>query len=68
MKLLREVSDALRRIDVGQYGICMECEEPISPKRLDAVPWAKYCVTCQEAIAARIAEGEMVDEYEEAGK
>jgi DnaK suppressor protein len=68
MKLLREVSDALHRIDVGQYGICMECEEPISPKRLDAVPWAKYCVTCQEAIAARIADGEMVDEYQEAGK
>src|SRR5216117_157265 len=39
MKLLREVSDALRRIDTGHYGICLECEEPISPKRLEAVPW-----------------------------
>jgi len=68
MKLLREVSDALRRIEAGHYGICLECEEPISQKRLDAVPWARYCVTCQEAIAARIAGGEIVDEYEEAGK
>ena len=68
MKLLREVADALRRIDSGQYGICLECEEPISPKRLDAVPWARYCVSCQENIAARIADGEIVDEYQEAGK
>ena len=68
MKLLREVSDALHRIDTGQYGICLECEEPISQKRLDAVPWARYCVTCQESIAARVASGEMEDEYEAAEK
>jgi len=67
-KLLREISDALLRIDHGTYGICMECEEPISPKRLDAVPWARYCVKCQEMIAARIAAGEKVDEYEEADR
>ncbi len=66
MKLLREISDALHRLDEGQYGICLECEEPISSKRLDAVPWARYCVTCQEQIAARIAAGEFVDEYQEA--
>ena len=65
MKLLREISDALHRIDTDSYGICMECEEQISPKRLNAVPWARYCVTCQELIAHRIAEGEMM-EYEEA--
>ena len=49
MKLLREIADALHRMDIGQYGVCPECEEPISAKRLDAVPWARYCVTCQEA-------------------
>lgn len=65
IKLLREISDALRRVANGQYGICLECEEPISGKRLDAVPWARYCVACQERIAARIAQGEQVDEYEE---
>jgi DnaK suppressor protein len=66
-KLLREISDALVRIEHDTYGICMECEEPISGKRLDAVPWARYCVTCQEAIANRIADGEII-EYEEAGR
>ena len=70
MKLLREVSDALRRVDHGTYGVCAECDEPISSKRLDAVPWARYCVTCQESIAARIAHGEYVneDEYQEADR
>src|SRR6516165_3757022 len=62
MKLLREISDALHRIDTGHYGVCLECEQEISPKRLAAVPWARYCVICQEEIAARILSGETVDE------
>ena len=65
IKLLREVNDALLRLDHGTYGVCAECEEPISTKRLDALPWARYCVTCQELIAARIAAGEFVDERQE---
>jgi DnaK suppressor protein len=68
MKLLREVSDALHRIDHDHYGICLECDEPISAKRLEAVPWARYCVACQERIAARIADGEIVDEYQQADR
>jgi len=67
MKLLREISGALLRLDQDTYGVCAECEEPISAKRLDAVPWARYCVTCQETIATRLAEGEMV-EYQEADR
>jgi DnaK suppressor protein len=58
IKLLREVEAAIRRIEQGTYGVCHECEEPISPKRLDALPWAKYCVKCQEEVAARAARGE----------
>jgi DnaK suppressor protein len=60
MKLLREVQDALRRIDLGTYGTCQGCEEPISVKRLDAVPWAKFCVSCQE----RIASGALLEQDE----
>jgi RNA polymerase-binding transcription factor len=66
MKLLREIADALHRIETDTYGICPECEEPISSKRLDAVPWARYCVTCQERLAVRQAAGEVIDELEEA--
>jgi DnaK suppressor protein len=47
--LLRNVRAALRRIDEGTFGICGHCEEEISPKRLAAVPWAPFCIRCQEA-------------------
>jgi DnaK suppressor protein len=46
--LLRNVRSALRRIEEGSFGICLHCEEEISPKRLNAVPWAPYCIQCQE--------------------
>ena len=65
IKLLREVEAAIRRIEQGTYGVCHECEEAISPKRLDALPWAKYCVTCQEEVAARAARGEYDEKSDE---
>lgn len=68
MNLLREISDALQRHAIGTYGTCAECEEPISTKRLDAVPWARYCVACQEAIAARVADGDFADELQAADR
>src|ERR1700756_1030682 len=40
LKLLREVQAALRRVQQGTYGVCAACDEPISAKRLEAVPWA----------------------------
>ena len=47
-KSLMQINGALERIEDGEFGICLECEEPISPKRLAAVPWAAYCLHCQE--------------------
>jgi DnaK suppressor protein len=47
--LLRNVRAALHRIDDGSYGVCLHCEEDIKIKRLDAVPWTRYCIRCQEA-------------------
>jgi DnaK suppressor protein len=44
---LREVRSALRRINAGTFGTCAACEESIHSKRLDAVPWALYCIVCQ---------------------
>jgi DnaK suppressor protein len=46
--LLRSVRLALRRINEGSFGTCLHCEEDISPKRLNAVPWAAFCIACQE--------------------
>ena len=50
---LRLIEEALDRLDSGDYGICLSCDEPIPPKRLHAVSWARYCVRCQEAGAER---------------
>src|SRR6476620_5297096 len=46
--LLRNVRAALRRIDEGTFGTCVHCEEDISPKRVNAVPWTPFCIDCQE--------------------
>jgi DnaK suppressor protein len=47
--LLRQVRAALRRIHDGTFGLCVDCEWAISPKRLAAVPWASRCIECQDA-------------------
>jgi DnaK suppressor protein len=47
-KELRLIESALRRIKDGSYGVCAHCGQPISPRRLQAVPWAEYCVDCQD--------------------
>jgi DnaK suppressor protein len=55
--LLRNVRSALRRIGDGSFGVCLHCEEDISPKRLDAVPWAAFCIQCQEQADRNRVEG-----------
>src|SRR5690349_2885966 len=47
-RLLRQIETALDRLRNGTFGICGRCEEEIAPKRLKAIPWATYCVSCQE--------------------
>ncbi len=47
-RLLHAVEDALERLKTGDYGICEHCGEPINPRRLQAVPWAALCLSCQE--------------------
>jgi DnaK suppressor protein len=46
--LLILVQAALRREEEGAFGLCVECGEPVQKKRLEAVPWARHCVACQE--------------------
>ena len=47
-QLLQQVDDALARIADRRYGVCASCEDPMNLKRLQAVPWAILCITCQE--------------------
>ena len=50
---LRLIHRALARIANGSYGVCLHCEEDILPKRMAAVPWAAFCIQCQEKIDRR---------------
>jgi len=45
---LLRIDQALERIEEGTYSQCRNCGQPISEKRLNAVPWAQHCVDCQE--------------------
>lgn len=42
------IDEALLRIDDEEYGPCQNCQNDINPKRLAAIPWARYCLSCQE--------------------
>ena len=44
---LQQVDEALQRIRKGTYGVCVECGEDLNKKRLEAVPWAGHCLSCQ---------------------
>jgi len=45
---LRMIDDALKRIYKNNFGICQRCNRNINKKRLDVIPWAPYCISCQE--------------------
>ena len=47
-KLLQLIDEALARVESGDYGECVNCGEPVQEKRLNAVPWARYCLSCQD--------------------
>lgn len=49
---LYEIDHTLKAIDDGGYGTCPRCGRPINPERLEAKPWATFCITCQEALDA----------------
>ncbi len=51
--LLTEVEDALKRIEDGTYGKCVNCGRPIPEKRLEAIPWAARDVKCEEQLEQR---------------
>ena len=47
-EILRWIDAALDRIEANTYGTCIECGEKVQLGRLDAVPWARHCIACQE--------------------
>jgi len=52
------IDEALLRIDDDEYGSCQNCENEINPKRLAAIPWARYCLDCQQLLEQGLLEEE----------
>ena len=46
--LLQQVDEAIVRTETRRYGVCTACDDDMNMKRLEAVPWARLCLTCQE--------------------
>jgi DnaK suppressor protein len=46
--MLQLVDEALHRISDRRFGVCIVCEDEMDKKRLEAVPWARHCISCQE--------------------
>jgi len=68
-RLLAEIDEALGRIEDGTYGICQGAGEQIPRQRLEAIPWARYCVSCatsmEKGMPARKEEGDFSMTYED---
>lgn len=45
--VLAEIDAALKRIEAGTYGVCINCGKQIPPERLEALPWATLCIDCK---------------------
>ena len=52
------VDEALLRVEDDEYGTCQNCEKPINQKRLAAIPWARYCLDCQELVEQGLLDDE----------
>ena len=56
--MLLQIEEALSRMDLGTYGRCTNCGNAIHPLRLEAVPWARFCIDCQELAEKGLLEAE----------
>jgi DnaK suppressor protein len=56
--LLLQIEEALSRMELGTYGRCTNCGNTIHPLRLEAVPWARFCIDCQELAEKGMLEAE----------
>jgi len=57
-KQLQMVNEALARMGTDEFGMCLNCEDKITQKRLEAIPWARYCLKCQELVEQGMVDDE----------
>ena len=55
-RIIQLIQEAFERIEDNTYGVCVNCENPIQPKRLEAVPWTQLCVQCQDLLEKGLLE------------
>jgi len=48
--ILTQIDEALQRIEDEEYGVCLNCQQEIGAKRLEALPWVRYCINCQDLL------------------
>ena len=69
---LDQIEAALRKMDKGNYGLCESCRKPIGKARLEALPFARYCISCQSSVERAPELVEQVSDFrglgEEAGR
>lgn len=65
---LDQIEAALRKIDKGHYGLCESCQKPIAKPRLDALPFARYCISCQSSAEHLPELAEQTPEYRGIGE
>lgn len=63
-KILLEINDSLNRIEDSTYGICENCGKQIPKQRLDAIPWARYCVACATLLEKGLLAKKKYEEYD----
>ena len=54
------IDEALQRVEDKEYGECQNCGKEVNPKRLTAIPWARYCIDCQELVERGLLDEETV--------
>ena len=54
------IDEAIRRLDDKEYGDCQNCGKEVNPKRLNAIPWARYCLECQQLVEQGLLDEETV--------
>jgi DnaK suppressor protein len=56
--ILTQIEEALQRMEDEEFGVCTNCGNDIQPKRLEALPWVRYCITCQDLFERGLLDGE----------
>ncbi|MGH9753190.1 MAG: TraR/DksA family transcriptional regulator [Blastocatellia bacterium] len=64
-QILMQIEEALQRIRDEEYGVCGNCNKEIGPKRLEALPWVRFCIDCQDLSVRRLLDDDDIEQLNE---